>query len=201
MTKTQVSVYSIVLVILLTGFILLQRLDKRDKMRRGINILLFGTYIFAVLWITLISRPTQSERAVLLTPFESYLSAFESYKANYAAAAKDGVITSIERIRSFLYGYNWTILNVYLFIPYGVMASSIFYWCRGWRLIAYGICASVFIELLQYIFKAGCMDIDDVINNAVGIFIGYAIARLFRVCFEGNKDWNHAVERSGRRAD
>lgn len=128
-------------------------------------------------WFTLLSRQPLSERIALLVPFRSYLLAHQGYLDNIAAAAKDGTITALEKIRSFLYSYNWLILNVLLFIPYGILTSKLFT-KKGSELFLCGIFIVAMIELAQYASRLGCLDIDDMIHNTIGIGIGFLSAKV-----------------------
>ena len=172
MVKTLVGIYTIVITIFVIGIWVYERLEKNVDRKRLCYWSLFCMYCAAVVWITLLSRQPQSERISLLVPFRSYPSAHQNYLDNVAAAAKDGIVSATERIRSFLYGYNWLVLNVLLFVPYGILAPKVFSKKKN-KLIFYGILGSVSIELLQYIFRLGCFDVDDLIHNIMGIGVGY----------------------------
>ena len=90
------------------------------------------------------------------------------------------MVTVFERVRSFLYGYNWLILNVLLFVPYGILASMVFLKVKRSRLFFYGVLMSVIIELIQYLSRLGCLDIDDLIQNTIGIGIGCLLSKLLQ---------------------
>lgn len=180
MVKTQVGIYTIVITVFVAGVFLLERVLKNDRKKQMCYCLMLVVYCGAVLWITMLSRQQQSERIAFLIPFESYPSAHQNYLDNVAAATKDGVVTALEKVRSFLYGYNWLILNVLLFIPYGILASMILPQTRKSKLFFYGILISVIIELIQYIFRLGCFDIDDLIQNTIGICVGFLLVNLLQ---------------------
>jgi len=189
MVKTQVGIYTIVITIFLVGVFLLEHFYKNAQKKRMCYWLMLVVYCGAVLWFTLLSRQAQNERIAFLIPFRSYPLAHQNYLDNVAAATKDGVVTALERVRSFLYGYNWLILNVLLFVPYGILASMLFPKTKISRLFFYGILISAIIELIQYLSRLGCFDIDDLIQNTIGICVGYLLANLLQ-----NRQ---QVERSG----
>lgn len=63
--------------------------------------------------------------------------------------------------------------NILLFLPFGILCpmTTVF---EGETTI-YGCLTSVLIELLQYAFAMGAADIDDIILNTLGTFIGYKL--------------------------
>ncbi|MCI8750270.1 MAG: VanZ family protein [Lachnospiraceae bacterium] len=72
-----------------------------------------------------------------------------------------------------------TILNIILFMPMGFLVPSI--WTEYHSLkktIFMGFAVSVIIEILQ-IFTFRLTDIDDLITNTFGTFLGYYIGKLF----------------------
>ena len=180
MVKTQVGIYTIVITIFLVGVFLLEHFYKNAQKRKMCYWLMLVVYCGAVLWFTLLSRQAQNERIAFLIPFRSYPLAHQNYLDNVAAASQDGMVTALERARSFLYGYNWLILNVLLFIPYGILTSVVFQKMRISKLFFYGILTSVIIELIQYLSRLGCFDIDDLIQNAIGICVGCLLANFLQ---------------------
>ena len=180
MVKTQVGIYTIVIAIFLVGVFLLERFYKTERKKRMCYWLMLVVYCGAVLWFTLVSRQVQNESIAFLIPFRSYPLAHQNYLDNVAAASQDGMVTALERARSFLYGYNWLILNVLLFIPYGILASVVFQKMRISKLFFYGVLTSVIIELIQYLSRLGCFDIDDLIQNAIGICVGCLLANFLQ---------------------
>ncbi len=72
-----------------------------------------------------------------------------------------------------------TILNIILFMPMGFLVPAIWTEYRSLKkTILVGFSVSVIIEILQ-IFTFRLTDIDDLINNTFGTFLGYYIGKLF----------------------
>ena len=73
-----------------------------------------------------------------------------------------------------------TIMNVVVFIPIGFVLGIIAsHWKkegrirRSWLLAALaGTGLSVWIETIQFVFRKGCSEIDDVIHNTIGCMLG-----------------------------
>ena len=198
MVRTQVGIYTIVITLFVAVVYILERAVKNDSPKRICYWGMIAVYSSAVLWLTLFSRRPQGERIMFLVPFGSYPLAHQGYLDNVAAAAKDDIITILERIRSFLYSYNWLVLNAFLFIPYGVLTPGVFLKAKKTKLLFYGILGSAIIELVQYIFKLGCFDIDDVIQNTIGICIGLLLSILLR---SDSVKYGQSVGQSGEQKD
>jgi len=119
---------------------------------------LFGAYVFLVLWLTVIDREFGECRAMLV-PFWEF--------AN--------VIKGVER--SFyikqIFG------NLTMLIPLGFMLPMLKKISLK-QILIIGFCFSAFIELTQFITGRGLMEFDDVFNNTVGAMMGYLIYNVVR---------------------
>lgn len=69
-------------------------------------------------------------------------------------------------------------LNVLLFVPIGFLAGFGLQGLTFKNILLLGGILSVFIELLQFIFKKGFCETDDVIHNVLGCLIGYGLLRV-----------------------
>ena len=116
-----------------------------SKKKDYIFCILFGAYIAAVLWITLLSRIGDGYRVFLL-PFHSYV---EIWKGNWKF-----LLENIE--------------NVVLFIPLGVALK----WLGVGDVKKTGFFTSLLIEVLQFTFALGTFECDDLIHNTLGAVIG-----------------------------
>lgn len=75
--------------------------------------------------------------------------------------------------------------NVILFIPLGILLPLVFTHLRFWRGMQIAIALSVSIELLQYLSSTWgsyrAADVNDVILNVVGAFLGLVLMSLLRL--------------------
>ena len=62
-------------------------------------------------------------------------------------------------------------LNILLFAPLGFLT-------KNKKKILLGIVLSILIEATQYFLKLGFCEVDDVINNSIGMIIGFFIYRI-----------------------
>lgn len=116
---------------------------KKKLIGTGLLVISIG----AILWLTLLSRETESHR--LYTPFWSY------------KLIAQGSISMLEE----------DIKNVLLFVPFGAALK----FTSGWKkryIVIVGLALSILIEGSQWIFRLGSTEFDDVINNTIGAGIG-----------------------------
>ena len=137
-------------------------------LRRGLRygtVLLLAEWVFLVLCAIVFFRETSAERGYNLMPFWSY---WDYGKDSY-----------------FLEMFGENILNVLLFVPIGFLAGCGLQGLTSKKVLLLGGGLSVFIELLQFIFKKGFCETDDIIHNVLGCIIGFYICRLIfmRQCF------------------
>lgn len=122
---------------------------------------LFGAYVFLVLWLTLIDREF-GERRAMLVPFWGFANVIKGVERNF---------------------YIWQILgNLTMLIPLGFMVPMLKKISLK-QILIIGFCFSAFIELTQFITGRGLMEFDDAFNNTVGAIIGYLIYSITRRCF------------------
>ena len=83
-------------------------------------------------------------------------------------------------------------MNVIVFIPLGMILGSLL---RGkgslsrngsWLMVAIIGCGlSVAIEALQFLFKRGFSEVDDVMHNTFGCILGYILVKGSRLMVKG----------------
>ena len=123
------------------------------------SVLLLAEWVCLVLCTIVLFRETSAERGYNLMPFWSY---WDYGEHSY-----------------FIEMFGENILNVLLFMPIGFLAGCGLRGMTFKKVLLLGSGFSVFIELLQFVFKKGFCETDDVIHNVLGCIIGYG---LWRVC-------------------
>ena len=134
----------------------------RKGFKRGLRygtVLLLAEWVFLVLCAIVLFREPSAERGYNLMPFWSY---WDYGEHSY-----------------FMEMFGENILNVLLFVPIGFLAGCGLERMTFKKVLFLGGGLSVFIELLQIIFKKGFCETYDVIHNVLGCIIGYG---LWRVC-------------------
>lgn len=131
-------------------------------LRRGMRygaMLLLAEWVLLVLCAIVFFRESSADRDYNLMPFWSYW--------DYGGHSY------------FMEMFGENILNVLLFMPIGFLAGCGLRGMTFKKVLLLGGGFSVFIELLQFVFKKGFCETDDVIHNVLGCIIGYG---LWRVC-------------------
>ena len=121
---------------------------------RGVLVVLLAEYVFLLYCSTIIFRG-EAERGHNFVPFWSYLEIYHG---------------------DDLYLLPQNIMNVLVFVPLGLLLGAAFRSMNWWKAGVIGCAVSVLIEILQYVFKRGFSEFDDVFHNVLGCMIGYAIS-------------------------
>lgn len=167
------------------GLLLITRLTCLFKNKQTLSHykrLLFSVYIGVVLWLTLLQRWGLEVSRVRFEPF--YVLRFilncrfgwkktSAYACNAAMRNSKNLLNAAQAtpIEDLL-------LNIILFVPFGFLLPFLWPKLNSWKTTLIGLLFSVCIEITQYIFQLGCCDIDDIINNTFGTFLGYILYRL-----------------------
>ena len=117
-------------------------------------------WLVALVYAAFLSRRPYAVPRVLLDPFHA-LKLF--LKADNVALLK--------RLR-YLEGAG---LNILLFVPFGYLLPLL--WKRAerwWKVVLCGFVLSLLIELTQLMTHLGMFDLDDLMNNSLGAFLGWA---------------------------
>lgn len=68
--------------------------------------------------------------------------------------------------------------NIIAFFPVGVMVGMVADKFRLLKAIVVGLIVSTTVEFSQLIWQRGTFDVDDLLNNAIGAFVGGSIVTL-----------------------
>ena len=69
-------------------------------------------------------------------------------------------------------------MNIVGFVPLGFLLIAAFQKLKWWQVILTGFLISLSIESIQYFFKLGVAEFDDIFNNTLGVAIGYSLYAL-----------------------
>lgn len=71
--------------------------------------------------------------------------------------------------------------NIIMFVPLGMFYGEQRCWKSGWcRALLAGCICSGMIEILQLVLKLGLFEFDDILNNSIGMMIGYGLTKIRR---------------------
>lgn len=141
------------------------------KHQKVITTILFLLYIIVVLRITVfrssftLQNLCQNGR-LILTLFEGY-------------------IDLIRRGDWFAFTYLF-VGNIVWFVPFGMYLQYMGISKKLVRTAFYGFLFSLLIETLQYVFGTGFSELDDLVLNTLGAWLGGGVVRFFQSCFVRN---------------
>lgn len=137
---------------------------KETKQNKYMIILLFIIYLLAMVWIIIFKFETPFSnpsfyRNINLIPFSQPL--ITNGKADFSEI----------------------ILNIIIFMPFGVYMELLFPKLSLFKKAFIFFCGSLFCETLQYILAVGASDITDIISNTLGGLIGVFLYKCFvKIC-------------------
>ena len=145
------AVWALVLLFCLCSILFLSFLGGRKGITWSAGLLLLE-YLFLILLLSVLLRKVQEER-VFYAPFWSYRAIF----------AND-TNTLIQ-----------VIINICAYVPVGLLVCCVFNKIKWWVVLIVGGAFSILIETLQFVFKLGFSEFDDVFHNVLGCLIGYGV--------------------------
>lgn len=159
----------IILGIWLIAYIVIKRLTARYL--KGFICISALIYLCTLLGVTLLGRSIRPEPRYELSFLWEYRLAFSFTKDGILIQSREWVMQIIN--------------NILLFVPLGIFYGEI---C-GWRTksvrwpgaLAVGFVFSVLIEMSQLVFRLGLFEFDDMLNNSMGMMVGYGIYKLLRI--------------------
>lgn len=146
-------------------------MEYRKYLKFGM-LILFIVYIMVVLYIVFLKHrfvfgslnydipfDFYWEHSVNLTPFKT-IKDYMVYENNLSNNIK----------------YINILGNIFLFMPFGIILPVLLDGkFKFIKTLFYGFIFSLLIEVLQMTFRIGSFDVDDIILNVFGVFIGYFI--------------------------
>lgn len=159
LSEIPMCVYLLLIIILLIGLVLFVRNEGSIKGIRHTFSLLLIEYLFAIYGATVLFRTTTTDREYNFQPFWSYIN---------------------DEVKSDVSLYSENLMNVVVFIPVGLLAGVAFLEMAWKKVLVIGLGLSVGIEVMQYVFKKGFSEVDDVMHNTLGCAIGYGLWLMIR---------------------
>lgn len=89
----------------------------------------------------------------------------------------NGLISTLDYLISHFHGNTWPLFNfvgnVAFFIPIPFFTKAVFHKIKTYQIFLSGISVPFIVEGYQFIFKCGSVDIDDILFNISGFFVGF----------------------------
>ncbi len=143
------------------------------KKNRKITSILFAIYILIMIYLLFLMRSEQqllTEEMTLVERFDTYVNwiPFQTI-FRYSRALATGIGSRSSAIINL-------VGNVITFVPAGIFATIFSKRMKKLRNLLWAALLMVFgIECLQFITALGTFDVDDIILNVIGIWIGHRI--------------------------
>ena len=155
--------------------------DRLLKIRQGILTAGLIVYLLIYFWLTFLSRSVMDGYAVHVAPLEDLKNAFETehgFSDVIARLFTEGfaVFKNIRLVRPEDIAQFY--MNMMVFVPLGYLLPYTFRWFRERvRTRPVGVCflISFFTENMQLMSQRGLYDLDDMISNTLGGFIGQVL--------------------------
>lgn len=139
-----------------------QLLSRKPRLLKLAKYFIFGVYVLANLYETILFRAVKPEMTAAWEPLWSY---------RKSLSIVDGLrIDDLELFEEIL-------LNILLYIPLGYLLPFTWCWFRSERLLSVrvilvGFVCSALTEITQLVFRIGLFEFDDMINNTLGCAVG-----------------------------
>ena len=153
--------------------------DALLRLRQLVLYAVFALYVAVFLVITFFSRAATEAYQVHVAPFQDLYNAVETdrglvdiLQTVFTEGLSEG-LSHVEIIRP--QDIAQVYLNIMLFVPMGYLLPYVFNWFRAKariRPVVACFILSLATENLQLIFRRGFYDLDDLLSNTLGGFIG-----------------------------
>ncbi len=149
------------------------------NLRRLVLLLIFALYCAANVYLVFFSRSASQEYMIHVAPLDDLRKSVKidsgilgTLAAIYTQGLSEGFSRiHIEKPQDIAQVY----MNIMLYVPMGYLLPYTFDWCRARmrsRPVLVSFLLSFLTENMQLIFKRGFYDIDDLLANTFGAFIG-----------------------------
>ena len=153
--------------------------DALLKLRQLVLYVGFLLYVAAFMGIVFFSRTSGDAYQVHVAPFQDLYNAVETQQGLVDVIVtifREGVVEGLSRIEVIRpQDISQVYLNVMLFVPMGYLLPYVFNWFRAKATIRPVLACfviSLVTENMQLIFRRGLYDLDDLLSNTLGGFIG-----------------------------
>ena len=144
---------------------------------RSVMRLLLPAYLLLNLYFTLLMREPGEDYPIILTPMRSYfavlgwdIQSFHVVGQLLQGAWEEPIAFAFESLIGIMQ-------NLILFIPFGFLLCGATDQPRTSRILLLGFLLSLSIELCQLFFRLGWFEVDDILHNVLGTYLGICLYR------------------------
>ena len=157
-----VDMVAMVLAILAIGALLCLWIVQGN--RRLPAVLLFASYVYELISLTILRQTPYPVHRSITEPFHSYRVILRGLITGWGL----GLIFEV-------------IGNVLIFLPLGLVLSRLLRGRRSvWTVLAIGLSCSLVIEAVQYFSYLGIFELDDLFHNTLGALLGFRLGNYLR---------------------
>ena len=150
---------------------------------RSVIRLLLPAYLLLNLYFTLLMREPSKDRLVTLVPLRSYFAVLGWDIQSFSAVGQLLQGTWEELIAFTIEPLIGIVQNLILFMPFGFLLYAVIDRPRTARILLFGFLLSLAIEMCQLLFHLGWFEVDDILHNVLGTYLGI---RLYRRAVKRN---------------
>ena len=144
---------------------------------RSVIRLLLPAYLLLNLYFTLLMREPGEDYPIILTPLRSYFAVLGWDVQSFPVVGQLLQGSWEEPIAFAFESLIGIVQNLILFMPFGFLLCGATDQPRTSRILLLGFLLSLSIELCQLLFRLGWFEIDDILHNVLGTYLGI---RLYR---------------------
>ena len=139
---------------------------------RSVMRLLLPAYLLLNLYFTLLMREPSEDRLVTLVPLRSYFAVLGWDIQSFSAVGQLLQGAWEETIAFAFESLIGIVQNLILFMPFGFLLCGATDQPRTLRILLLGFLLSLSIELCQLLFWLGWFEVDDILHNVLGTYLG-----------------------------
>lgn len=144
---------------------------------RNVMRLLMPAYLLLNLYFTLLMREPCEDRLVTFVPLRSYFAVLGWNIQSFSAVGQLLQGSWEEPIAFTIEPLIGIVQNLILFMPFGFLLYAITNRSRTARILLLGFLLSLSIEMCQMLFHLGWFEVDDILHNALGVYLGIRMYR------------------------
>ncbi len=118
-----------------------------------------------------------------VVPFEKILTTDREFVRRISLVPFDSIKLYYANGNFNIFGLLNVIGNIIIFVPLGIYMEL---YCKKRNTIVTIFSISIVVELVQYIFGIGIMDIDDVLLNTIGGIVGVVCYKVLKLIFRSD---------------
>lgn len=144
---------------------------------RSVIRLLLPAYLLLNLYFTLLMREPGEDYPIILTPLRSYFAVLGWDIQSFPVVGQLLQGSWEEPIAFAFESLIGIVQNLILFMPFGFLLCGATDQPRTSRILLLGFLLSLSIELCQLFFRLGWFEVDDILHNVLGTYLGICLYR------------------------